>query len=134
MPPDPHPPLNIAPDPDALSSSTAVVRDMRARGFTADLLPREGGRLRCSHCGQSSGAAEFGDLEEERLEGASDPDDMLLVVAARCPNCGTGGTVVLGYGPEASGADSDVVAALIRWTQPAPSGHERPRVAGESDG
>ena len=46
------------------------------------------------------------------MEGASDPDDMTLVVAARCPHCGAGGVVVLGYGPTASEADAAVLVRL----------------------
>ena len=48
------------------------------------------------------------------LEGASDPDDMILVIAASCPVCSTGGTVVLGYGPNASPEDADLIVALER--------------------
>jgi len=47
-----------------------------------------------------------------RLEGASDPDDMLAVVALTCPACGTDGTVVLGYGPNGTAEDGDVLKAL----------------------
>lgn len=47
-----------------------------------------------------------------RAEGVSDPDDMLAVVAVTCPNCGTPGTVVLGYGPESSEDDAEVLLAL----------------------
>ena len=32
---------------------------------------------------------------------------MLMVMAMRCPTCGAAGTLVLGYGPEASPSDSD---------------------------
>jgi hypothetical protein len=47
-----------------------------------------------------------------RLEGASDPDDMLAVVALECGVCGVSGTMVLGYGPAASDIDGDVLRAL----------------------
>jgi hypothetical protein len=47
-----------------------------------------------------------------RLEGASDPDDMLAVVALTCPRCGNQGTVVLGFGPSATSEDGDVLAAF----------------------
>ena len=40
-------------------------------------------------------------MNRRRLEGASDPDDMISVVAVTCPRCGTGGTLVLKYGPTA---------------------------------
>lgn len=47
-----------------------------------------------------------------RVEGASDPDDMAAVVAVTCPRCSAKGALVLKYGPEASGADADVLLAL----------------------
>ena len=47
-----------------------------------------------------------------RLEGASDPDDMMAVVALECGVCGAAGTMVLGYGPSATAADSDVLRSL----------------------
>ena len=47
-----------------------------------------------------------------RLEGVSDPDDMLAAAALRCPNCGALGTVLLNYGPEAPIDDAEVLLAL----------------------
>ena len=47
-----------------------------------------------------------------RLEGASDPADMLHVSALRCPVCGTGGAFVSPYGVNAGEADAAVLLAL----------------------
>ena len=47
-----------------------------------------------------------------RLEGASDPSDMLAVVAITCPACAARGTVILGYGPMATQQDADVLQGL----------------------
>jgi hypothetical protein len=47
-----------------------------------------------------------------RLEGESDPADMVAVVALTCPACGAQGTVVLGYGPMADGHEADVLRGL----------------------
>ena len=47
-----------------------------------------------------------------RLEGASDPDDMLAVVGLACPHCSAQGTAVLGYGPEAAAVDAEVLERL----------------------
>ena len=47
-----------------------------------------------------------------RVEGASDPSDMQLVVGMTCPVCLTSGVVVLGYGPAASELDQQFLAAL----------------------
>ncbi len=46
------------------------------------------------------------------MEGASDPDDMLAVIATRCPRCHSAGTLILGYGPMASGDDTDVAKSM----------------------
>ena len=58
---------------------------------------------------------------ERRLEGASDPDDLALVVATNCPICGAPATLVLSYGPHASDQDSDIVLALRRSHGATPS-------------
>jgi hypothetical protein len=47
-----------------------------------------------------------------RLEGASDPADMLAVVALRCPACGAQGVLTLGYGPDTSPEEADVLLGL----------------------
>jgi hypothetical protein len=54
-----------------------------------------------------------------RLEGASDPADMLAAVAATCPTCGTRGVLVANYGPEAMIEDADVLRALESPPPPA---------------
>jgi hypothetical protein len=96
-------------------STTEVLAQFRSSGIAGELSPgREPASLRCSACGQESAAAEFEVLEERRLEGASDPDDMVMVVGARCPACQAAGAVVLAYGPEASATDTDLVLALAR--------------------
>ena len=51
------------------------------------------------------------------MEGASDPDDMLALVAMTCPQCGARGTLVLAFGPMAPEADVDV---LVRLEDPPP--------------
>lgn len=96
------------------TGASSVLRWLADQGFGTQLVPQDDsdGGLRCTGCGTTSPAAAFTVHSERRLEGTSDPDDMLLVVAATCPACGRGGSVALAYGPEASAADSDVVAAL----------------------
>ena len=100
-------------DTQRCSPTQQALAELADQGYAADLHPSgEGGRLTCGACQSVSDAADFHVGVERRLEGASDPDDMVLVVGATCPVCGTGGVVVLGYGPDASSADSDVVVAL----------------------
>jgi hypothetical protein len=96
-------------------TTTGVLRALADAGFDAQFLPGERpGTLHCRSCGSDAEAASFEVVEERRLEGASDPDDMVLVVAVRCPVCAAPGSLVLGYGPDASPEDADVVAALQR--------------------
>ncbi len=96
-------------------TATEVLRDLAARGIETDFVPGDApGSLRCTNCGSVNAAGDFTLLEERRLEGASDPDDAVLIVAASCPVCRAEGAIVLGYGPEASEVDSDLVLALTR--------------------
>jgi hypothetical protein len=91
-----------------------VLRQFEADGYTAQFDAREGGFLHCFSCGEDSAAAACRHGEVRRLEGASDPADMLAVVPVRCVHCGAAGVVVANYGPEASAADADVLVALDR--------------------
>jgi hypothetical protein len=105
--------------PDGLSvdrsTASGVLRSFAEAGIAEQFRPGDDpGTLRCSACETTSEAAWFDVIEERRLEGTSDPDDMVLIVAASCPACGAKGAVVLGYGPESSAEDADVVASLPR--------------------
>ncbi len=86
--------------------------ELEAAGFSGQVGPRPGGRLLCFTCRNESDASAFVVTGMRRTEGVSDPDDMLAVVALTCPRCGTGATAVLGYGPEATEDDSEVLRAL----------------------
>ena len=81
-------------------------------GYRGQMASRPGGYVLCLACQMESEAGEMELDALERMEGASDPADMLAVAALICPVCGTSGTLVLGYGPEASSDDADVLAAL----------------------
>lgn len=92
---------------------SAVLKDWADDGVTASFRPGdEPATIRCPVCETTSPAADFEVIHERRLEGASDPDDMVLGIAARCPVCHISGAIVLGFGSESSGADSDIVAVL----------------------
>lgn len=94
------------------SSMSAILEQFGEDGFDGDLYAEEGGGVRCGACNEVTPAEKIDVAELRRMEGASDPADMAVVVAATCPNCGAKGTMVVMFGPEASGADSDVLAAL----------------------
>ena len=82
------------------------------RGFGGQFVGVDGGRIECVVCGAVSHASGFIVEEWRRLEGASDPDDMVKAVAADRPACGAGGNLVLGYGVNASDLDAEISAAL----------------------
>ncbi|HET6949455.1 MAG TPA: hypothetical protein VFI47_03710 [Acidimicrobiales bacterium] len=88
-----------------------VLRDFAAAGFTADLMATEGGVF-CAVCRSVSAPEDLLVHWVRRLEGASDPADMLAVVGATCRGCGSDGTLVLGFGPDADPAEADVLGAL----------------------
>ena len=81
-------------------------------GWSSQFAARAGGTVECESCHHSVAAADVPVLELRRLEGASDPDDMLAVVAVECPNCGLRGSLVLNYGPTATEEDADVLLGL----------------------
>ena len=86
--------------------------ELEGAGFGGQVGPRPHGRLLCFTCRTESDAASFEVTAMRRTEGVSDPDDMLVIVALTCPQCGTQATVVLGYGPEAAEDDAEVLRTL----------------------
>lgn len=89
-----------------------VLHGLEAQGFTGQFVPRTGAQVECVACGKRSPADHTLLRRLCRLEGASDPADMLAVVALACPHCDALGTAVLGYGPEASAIDAEVLSSL----------------------
>jgi hypothetical protein len=103
----------VAGAPSDNTSLVVILRGLRGEGFGADFRPvGADGDVRCGACGTTSPAGSFGERSERRLEGASDPADMMLVVAGTCPACAARGVMTLSYGPEAGEADAAVVACL----------------------
>jgi hypothetical protein len=91
---------------------TEIIATLEAAGFTGQMAARADGAIQCLACRQESPANEFKLGAMRRTEGASDPADMLAVVGLTCPRCGTQGTAVLGYGPEAGPDDAEVLVRL----------------------
>jgi DNA-directed RNA polymerase subunit RPC12/RpoP len=89
-----------------------VLGELEQQGFTKQFAAQPAGRIRCIECGQEFAPDNTTVETVWRLEGASDPDDMLAVLPVTCPNCGARGTLVLGFGPEAPIEDSEILAAL----------------------
>ena len=93
----------------AADSLAAALRELAADGFDGDLRAADPGVV-CGTCRSVLRPADLLVHRLRRLEGASDPDDLLVVVGATCRGCGTDGALVLGYGP---GADPDHASVLV---------------------
>ena len=94
------------------SSLIEVIADFERDGYRGQFLVRDGARLESAVCREDFGASTASVDALRRLEGASDPDDMLAVAALVCPACASRGTVVLGYGPASSAEDAAALAVL----------------------
>jgi hypothetical protein len=80
-----------------------VLAAYAAGGFDAEFELVDGsGDLHCSTCRSVLVAEQVPLHSIRRLEGASDPDDMMAVCAVTCRNCGAKGAVVVKYGPSAT--------------------------------
>lgn len=103
------------PVPGAPSDNTTAVSlidDLREQGYDVDFVVGEGGVVRCTQCRHEE---QPGDVQVDvfrRLEGASDPADMSAVLAMTCQECGAKGVVMVGYGPNASPDDGDLLLAV----------------------
>ncbi len=101
---------------DGVARDAETLLDVLARftqhGWSSQFAARAGGTVECESCHRLTQAADLPVLELRRLEGASDPDDMLAVVAIECPNCHLRGSLVLNYGPTATEEDSSVLLQL----------------------
>lgn len=90
----------------------ALTDRVHRKGFGTSVRPRDGGILECGHCGAQFHASTYDLRHQHRLEGASDVDDMLLLVAGHCPHCAAGSALALGFGPNASPTDADILSSL----------------------
>ena len=97
--------------PDA-ATVTEFVDAYERQGYVMSFSVEAEGRVRCGACHTVSSAEDVHVDAMARAEGPSDPADMAIVAVVRCPWCTVAGTLVAGYGPQASPEDSDVVAGL----------------------
>jgi hypothetical protein len=112
---DPVPTAGAGSDAGVPSDNTTL-SDVLARydeaGFRGQFAARAGGVVHCYACGTDHDPAAVELVSLRRLEGASDPDDMLAIAALRCPACGSRGTAVLGYGPDSAVEDGELLIRL----------------------
>lgn len=99
-----------------------VLAGLAAEGYEAEfrITRDDPARLECLQGGHPFAPGDARVSRIRRLEGASDPDEMLLVAALECPVCGAPGVVTIGYGPT---ADEGSTSVLQQLPDPAPD-HE----------
>jgi hypothetical protein len=90
-----------------------VLHELEATGYRGDFfVDEDDGRVCCGAC-RTCQAPEQVTLDGvRRLEGASDPADMAAVLAISCAECGSRGTAVVRYGPEASAGEAILLRHL----------------------
>ncbi|MGE3621126.1 MAG: hypothetical protein AB7L84_11760 [Acidimicrobiia bacterium] len=91
---------------------TEVLHDFERDGFADDVALDEAGSFHWRPCGHVAAPADTVVERFHRLEGASDPADMTIVLGLRCPTCGRRGVTVLAYGENAGPLESDALARL----------------------
>jgi hypothetical protein len=101
------------PSPSTDATGVAgVLERAAAAGYREVFEPEPEARLRCGACASVSEASTFERQWQNRLEGASDPDDMAQVSGLVCPACNARGTFVSLFGPGAGTDAADVMVAL----------------------
>lgn len=94
------------------STITEVLEGYAQGGFASSFIVTDDCALECDECGTASEPDRFQMSSLRRLEGMSDPADMVAVVAITCPVCGARGTSILGFGPTATEQDAGVLSGL----------------------
>ena len=91
---------------------TEVLASYESAGFDAQLAATDDGLVHCYSCGDNAAPSQVELHSLRRLEGASDPADMLAVAAVTCSSCGVRGVLVLNFGPDTTPGESDVLIGL----------------------
>ena len=89
-----------------------ALREFESRGYIGQFIIAEEGKVECTSCGKSHRPREVSLEAMRRIEGASDPADMVYVGALQCPRCGARGTAIVNYGPTASPEHAAVLREL----------------------
>jgi hypothetical protein len=98
-----------------------VLTELEGAGYLSQFQVAEDG-VRCLTCRSVFSTAAIDADRMVRLEGASDPADMLAVLPVQCPVCAAMGTLVCNYGPESTVEDAELLVSLERT--PARAAHE----------
>jgi hypothetical protein len=103
-----------------------VLHHFDADGFSGQFQAVEGPAVRCLTCHTDSPISNIEANRIVRLEGASDPADMLAVIPVICPACGARGTLVSNFGPEATVEEAELLTALDRTPTPSDAAQPHP--------
>lgn len=86
-----------------------AIQYYESQGYKGQFGAREGGAIMCFSCQTRNDPAGVRLDSLRRIEGVSDPADMALVAALRCPACGSWGTGTFMFGPMAAPEDNDAI-------------------------
>ena len=89
-----------------------ALREFEARGYVGQFVIQPGGSVECTVCGEKQSPRKLPLESMRRIEGASDPADLVFIGALRCANCGARGTAVVPYGPQATPESAHVLREL----------------------
>jgi hypothetical protein len=89
-----------------------ILDELSKLGYDGSMTVTAEGKLRCPECGAEIDPSEVHVHETRRLEGASDPDDMMIVLGVECARCSEKAALVLHYGPEASSEEMELLKHL----------------------
>ena len=98
--------------PSDFDTLTEVLAHYAELGFDGNFTITDEGMVRCPACRTEVAPERLVLHGLRRMEGASDPADMLAVLVIECPRCGQRGTAVAHFGPEATEAEATVLMAL----------------------
>lgn len=89
-----------------------ALREYESQGYGGQFAAEADGVLKCFTCNQGSRAEDVQRTSLRRVEGVSEPDEMVSINALICPNCGAKGTAVFKYGPGATPEEGEVMRRL----------------------
>ena len=98
--------------PSDNTTVSRIVEDSGDAGYDSQFVLLSDAQIKCSACLVVRHASDYSMDALRRMEGASDPDDTVAVIALVCPACAAQGTMVLNYGPSGSPEEGDVLLAM----------------------
>lgn len=106
------------PSPNPVDTPLREITDRLDASADSQFQVIPGGDVRCLKCGATLPGDGVDVSEMTRLEGASDPADMSMVVPLTCSSCGARGSLVVAYGPQAGAAETDLLLRSRRRRKP----------------